>query len=205
MKQQDRDRAHAYRVLREFSEKRYNFEQTPHNKKPSNQFSYTNQGLVTTNSGYLVICEPYCLVSYKRLHERFYTGYDLWTPPKMLQGVDFVSFGNLWGDGMFAVLSSGEEIFVETKLPTEISGALIRSIEQAEIEEKHGSKKYRLEGLVGVGGGIMTVTDPKTNRIDFSSHREEGFEIATIIATKPGNYSVKFVKGNKKLQIKRSS
>ena len=78
-------------------------------------------------------------------------------------------------------------------------------IQKGDVEEMHGSRKYILEGLVGVGGGRMAIIDPEISPVSIDSKREKYFEMSTILKVKPGIYTCRFIDKNKKLSIKKIS
>lgn len=121
-----------------------------------------------------------------------------------MQGDGFVTFRNLWGDGMFGVFSSTNRFYVETNSPSD-SDEVAKMIQKGDIEEGHGSRKYVLEGLVGVGSGTMAIIDPEISPVTVGSEREKYFDMSTILKVKPGTYTCKFIDKNKKLSIKRIS
>ncbi len=201
---------HDWKLLKKFSEKGFDFskaEQTKHSKK----IKSVEEGIVTITSGYLAICDSQEIEAYGQLpfseydsrgRRRINLNNPTWSIPNMMQGDGFVSFRNLWGDGCYAVLSSKNRFYVETDCPT-MAESLAALIKQGDVEEKKGSRVYRLEGLVGVGCGSMVLTDPNSNHIQQPA--EEYHPISTILPVTPGVYVCRFIEGGKKLAIRKKS
>ncbi|HLA50408.1 MAG TPA: hypothetical protein VJA86_02285 [Candidatus Nanoarchaeia archaeon] len=205
-----------FALLKKYSERDFDFsksEQTQHSKRVKS----VDEGVVNITSGYLAVCEALNIDAYRQLafardmgrgwggRGRIKLYNPIWNVPKMMQGGDFVAFRNLFGDGCFAVLSSKDRFYVETDSPTNIAHRLVNSIREGDVEEKKGSRLYRLEGFVGVGGGIMAVTDPKNNSMQYPKCPRGKHEISTILSVKPGIYACRFIEDGKKLAIRKKN
>ena len=139
----------------------------------------------------------------------FYINYT--SLPNLMQfNDDAVNFSNLFGDGMFAVLSNkGDnlEVYAET-YPTDLSPKLTKAIMKGQVRERIDGRNYRLEGLVGLGSGRMAVVDPELYEVVKTKEASKFFELFTVVKVPKGVYVCEFVdKGeeNSKVSLRRAS
>lgn len=201
------------RLLREFSEKNFDFSKVVRAGKRSRRVKSVEEGEVTSDSGYLVVSEACNIEAYSDLpfakrtmgnggegRGKINLNSPIWYVPKMMQGDGFVAFRNLYGDGCFGVVSSQRRFYVETDLPTSVDKDLIDEIKN-NTKEKIGSRFCQLEGLVCVRSGGMIVTDPMYNPVEYPDKDN----ISAILTVRPGVYICKFIGNGKKLAIARKS
>ncbi len=198
-----------YNIVRKFSDKSFDFTKTK-SLKIYRKVSSTNEGILESKSGYLVICDLSQVQSFQP-NFNFYgdikKGINLnsksWGIPKMMQGKNVVAFSNLWGDGMFAILTSNKRIYIETELPSIIDKDLIECMKNWDRKDRINSKICRLEGVVGIGGGKIAITDPEIHTIEHSENPERYWEMSTIVKTTPGIYACKFIDNNKIVSVRK--
>lgn len=222
------NRMREWKIWKDFSEKGYNFSvrkkgyQSP--QEPLEKITSVTEGQIVCRSGYLVACNeihidvvlsrtqipgPRDIIEkpITKIGENFHIDYNSFASavPNIMQfDNDFVGFRNLWGDGMFAVLSSPNRYYVES-YPCSFDDELTRDVKNGKTEEKKGSRIYHLEGLVGIGGGRMGIVDPTLHSVSRSEHPEKCFELFTVLKVEPGTYGCRFIDNHRKLSIRRIS
>ena len=123
-------------------------------RPPANFQSYCS---VRCHSGYLVLADAFDLL---------FPPPDLgqaslkpFRPGVFAQTELSVYFSNHWGDGVFGVYSKGGEIIIPINEPN-----LVTFLEEVARKEDRNVDGFGvLEGAVGVGGGVMAVSDPVIN------------------------------------------
>lgn len=195
-----------------------NYRREAQSQKSLGRISSVIEGIVSSRSGYLAVCESTNLnvfssktiidsdvKSVKREGDFYRINFNSpsWLLPKMMQGQDFIVFRNMWGNGLFGVLSSKKNFYVETDVPTFPDNNFLEVVKSGEIieeKEKGTNRRLSFEGFVGIGSGSAAVTDPEIHKI---SYVEKSLEISAILKVEPGTYSCRFIEGNKRLSIKR--
>lgn len=206
------------KLLRNYSQKGRSFPVGGFAQSPEScgKISSVKIGTIDCRSGYLAVCDSCDLevfrdktiididvTTFKKDGDKYRINFNssLWVPPRLLQGLDFLVFRNLWGDGLFGALSSENRIYVETGANSFPNEEFLETIERGQkIEEKKGQKNYNFEGFIGIRGGSAAITDPEIHKI---SYAPKCFSISTVLEVEPGTYSCRFIEENKKFSIKK--
>lgn len=206
------------KLVRDYSQKGKSFPigSFAQSREQCGRLSSVREGVINCNSGYLAVCDACNLEVYgdktiidpniptlKKEGDKYRINLNspLWSPPKLLRGLDFLVFRNLWGNGLFRVLSRGNRFYVETKIPSFPDKEFLETIKRKKIIEKNiGQERFYFEGFVGIEGGSAAIVDPEIHKI---SYAQTGFSISTILEVEPGTYSCKFIEGNRRLSIRR--
>lgn len=208
-------------ALRRFSQKGYELrvrkEGDPVSQESLGTISSVEEEVIESRSGYFAICDDCRIDVYAdktevnfeqeprspliRRGDRFLINYNApsWSFPKMMQEENFISF-RTGGDGLFPILSSHDGFYVTTwetdyEIPINLDKDFLRKIHKKNFRVKLGSKEYKLEGLVGVEGGRIGITDPEIHKVSYWERYK--YDVITIVKVKPGAYACRFIENGK--------
>lgn len=175
------------------SQKGYNFKRIRTPNPLEGSANVVRNGLVTSNSGYLAVCELYGLRDYldsplQNFMDKLSRQDDL-AVPKIVQFNRGVLFRNKFGDGVFGVFSDAQRKFYVESEPRYGAKALSQVALKREEHEEAG---LNLEGVVGVGSGIMAIIDPQDCPLSEPVYNKGDY--FTILRTGKGNFECAFDK-----------
>lgn len=189
-------------ALHELSAKGFSAAKFSPSLKTEPDFRPAIRGEITCTSGKLVFCDGVSAESGTLLNGINLNSLQL---PNFLLGNDIVAFRNQWGDGVFDVYRRGANLFVATNAPLENASGIKGNASEFK-RQGWGYPSNYLEGVVGIGSGVMAVFDPTiyhlTDEPDLAALKRYG-EFFTVVDVMPGRYECGYVRNCARFRLRR--